>query len=152
MMSPAVTSLSSLLTLSSTVNNSSFSTFDGTLNITGEWERNHKLGRPSKVYKPRHSYWSKVKNLKSHATVNKLPADWEAGRQGQDGSEHNEVIKSRWLSEDFNIQTVASCAWWACLGNKRTKKKKLSRRTLQDCEVVMLWIVSFFKKGKSRRI
>lgn len=50
----------------------------------------HKIGRQSEADNPCPSYRNKVKNLKSHATVNELLTD----RQGHDGSGQNEVTES----------------------------------------------------------
>lgn len=142
MMSPAVTSLSSLLTLSPTMKSSSFSTFDG-------WELERPqttVGRPSEIYNPPLSLLNKVKNFRSHATVNELPADWLTGRDRMDldRMRWQRVIESRWLSEDINTQTGCGWMWVVGMLGRQEGGQTKKRRTIcyQKCPVVLWWVVS----------
>ncbi len=95
--------------------------------LRGVGGRNHKLGRQSVIYDPP-SHRNKVKTLRSHATVNELPADWLTGRDTMDldRMRWQRVIESRWLSEDINTQT--GCGWMWLVGMLRGQKGRHDKK------------------------
>lgn len=89
------------------------------LNFARVRGRNHKLGRPSKLYKPRSSYRNKAKNLRSHATVNMLPADWQAGSDRTDLDTMRWSKAIGWVRTSTHRLSVAGRDRWAYSGKRK---------------------------------
>lgn len=88
-----------------------------------------KLVRQSKICNPP-ARWDKLKNSRSHATVNELPADWQTGKDMEDldwmrWQRVVERLLAEWAHRHADM-VAAKCGQWTCLRGKqrwRTRKR-----------------------------